>query len=66
MNENEKETILKEIQTLLSHDTNGDTFINPDYLAYFELQELQSIRDQLRQRVGKLKPDDIQWLKTFE
>jgi len=41
-----KEELIEEIKTLISCD-GSTTDINPNYLEYFELDELISIKDQL-------------------
>jgi hypothetical protein len=63
---NEKENLLKEIETLMSYAPEQKTTINPNYLDYFEIEELRSIRDKLQQKVGRLKEEDVVWLQQFK
>ncbi len=63
---NEKENILKEIEALMAYKPEQTSTINPNYLAYFELEELESIRNGLLQKFGRLKETDIEWLQQFK
>ena len=63
---NKKENILKEIEALMAYKPEQTSTINPDYLEYFELEELESIRDGLLQKFGRLKETDIEWLQQFK
>ena len=42
----DKETLINEIKHLISVDGTA-THINPKYLEYFEMDELEEIRDEL-------------------
>lgn len=42
-----KEELIEEIKTLISTDKNDVIEINPNYLQYFEIDELESIKDKL-------------------
>ncbi len=59
-----KETLLKEIEKLISYGREEPT-INPDLLAYLELDDLQSIKAKLLERAGKLSEEDKAWLEQF-
>jgi len=58
-----KEELLKEIETLLNNTPNDKTQINPNYLEYLEIEDLESIKRGLLERVGKLDKEDVEWLK---
>jgi hypothetical protein len=62
---NEKETLLSEIDALIAYGREEPT-INPDLLAYLELQDLKSIKAKLLERVGTLSQEDILWLEQFK
>ncbi len=61
----EKEELLKTIEKLLSFDGN-ETVINPDYLQYFTLDELEKIRDELQKRYETMVEKNLDWLKSFK
>jgi len=61
-----KETLLKEIEALLSHSPKSSTTINPNYLEYLELEDLESIKANLLSKVGILKEEDKLWLEQFK
>lgn len=42
-----KEELIEEIKRLISTDKNDVIEINPNYLQYFEIDELESIKDKL-------------------
>ncbi len=42
-----KEELIEEIKRLISTDKNDVIEINPNYLEYFEIDELESIKDKL-------------------
>jgi hypothetical protein len=63
---NEKENLLKEIEALLSFKPNETTTINPNYLEYLELEDLESIKKNLIAKVGKLNIEDLKWLEQFK
>jgi len=60
-----KETLLQNIETLISYGKEVPT-INPDLLAYLDIDELQSIKAKLLERVGKLSEEDKAWLEQFK
>jgi len=61
-----KESLLKEIELLLSYNPNEITTINPNYLEYLEFEDLESIKNSLIKKVGTLKKEDIEWLQQFK
>jgi hypothetical protein len=61
-----KEKLLKEIEILLSYNPQESTTINPNYIEYLELNDLESIKANLIDRVGKIKQEDILWLEQFK
>jgi len=65
MENSEKELLLKEIEKLLSFDGN-ETSVNPDYLQYFSLEELVSIREKLRQRHDRMVEENREWMRQFK
>ena len=63
---NQKEELLKEIEALLSYKPEEKTTINPNYLEYLELEDLESIKKGLISKIGKLSQEDIKWLEQFK
>ena len=63
---NQKEELLQEIEALLSYKPEEKTTINPNYLEYLELEDLESIKKGLMEKIGKLSQDDIAWLEQFK
>ncbi len=61
-----KEELLKEIEALLSYKPDDKLEINPNYLEYLELEDLESIKKGLMDKIGKLKEEDIAWLQQFK
>ena len=61
-----KEKLLKEIERLLSYNPEESTTINPNYIEYLELHDLESIKTNLISKVGELKEEDIMWLEQFK
>jgi hypothetical protein len=61
-----KEKLLKEIELLLSYNPKESTTINPNYIEYLELNDLESIKANLIAKVGKVKQEDILWLEQFK
>ena len=59
--EKEKETLLREIEKLLSFDGH-DIAIHPDYLAYFTLEELRDIEKRLRETQERMIENHRAWL----
>jgi len=64
-NEHSKETLLAEIEQLMSYGKEAPT-INPDLLAYLELSDLIGIKKQLMAKVGTLTEEDKAWLEQFK
>ena len=63
--ETEKEELLKSIENLLSFDGH-ETHINPDYLAYFTIEELRSIKKDLEKRHEQMVEENLEWLQRFK
>ena len=61
----EKEKLLKEIEKLLSFD-GRETTINPDYLTYFSIEELESIREELEKKHEHMVEENLEWLQQFK
>ena len=61
-----KEELLKEIEALLSYNPEETTTINPNYLEYLEIEDLVSIKKGLRERIGTLSKEDLEWLQQFK
>jgi len=61
-----KEELLKEIESLLSYKPESSTTINPDYLEYLEVEDLESIKRNLIESFGTLSQEDIEWLQQFK
>ncbi len=61
----EKERVLKEIEKLLSFDGN-ETPINPQYLRYFTIEELESIKTALQKRRQNMVEENFEWLLGFK
>jgi hypothetical protein len=61
-----KEELLKEIEALLSYKPEEKLEINPNYLEYLELSDLESIKNGLLKKIGTLSNEDIEWLQQFK
>ena len=61
-----KEELLHEIEALLTYKPENKTTINPNYLEYLELEDLESIKKGLLAKLGRLKEEDIEWLQQFK
>ncbi|BBG64950.1 hypothetical protein NNO_0248 [Hydrogenimonas sp.] len=61
----EKEEILEKIEKLLSFDGN-DTAINPAYLKYFTLRELENILQELEKRYENMVEENLEWMRQFK
>ena len=61
-----KEELLDEIEALLTYKPENKTSINPNYLVYLEIEDLESIKKSLLEKLGKLKEEDIAWLEQFK
>ncbi len=65
MNEQTKEELLADIEKLISYGREEPT-INPDLLAYLEIEDLINTKQKLLERVGKLSDEDKAWLEQFK
>ena len=63
--EKEKSQLLEAIEKLLSFDGNA-TEINPDYLAYFTIEELQKIRNELENKIDNMVEENREWMMRFK
>lgn len=63
---NTKEELLQEIEALMAYEPEQATTINPNYLEYLSLEDLESIKKNLLAKVGKLTAEDIEWLQQFK
>ena len=61
-----KEELLHEIEALLTYKPENKTTINPNYLEFLELEDLEKIKQGLLNKLGKLKEEDIEWLQQFK
>lgn len=61
-----KEELLHDIEALLTYKPENKTTINPNYLEYLELEDLENIKKGLLNKMGKLSPEDIEWLEQFK
>ena len=61
-----KEELLHEIEALLSYKPEEKTAINPNYLEFLELEDLENIKKGLLAKIGKLSQKDILWLEQFK
>ena len=62
---NEKEELLEDIEKLIAYGRDEPT-INPDLLAYLEVQDLINTKAKLLERVGTLSEEDKVWLEQFK
>ena len=60
-----KEELLADIEKLISYGRDEPT-INPDLLAYLEIEDLINTKAKLLERVGKLSDEDKVWLEQFK
>ncbi len=63
--DNEKEILLKDIEKLIAYGREEST-INPDLLAYLDIDDLINTKAKLLERVGKLSDEDKEWLEQFK
>ncbi len=60
----EKSELIEEIKKLIAVD--GETIdINPNYLEYFELEELQSIKEELISKKEKIKETTKEYVEEL-
>ena len=64
-NTHTKEELLADIEELISYGREEPT-INPDLLAYLELEDLINTKAKLLERVGTLSDEDKVWLEQFK
>jgi len=60
-----KESLLEDIEKLIAYGRDEPT-INPDLLAYLEIEDLINTKAKLLERVGKLSDEDKAWLEQFK
>ena len=60
-----KEELLADIEKLIAYGREEAT-INPDLLAYLEIDDLISTKKKLLERVGTLSEEDKEWLQQFK
>ncbi len=61
-----KEALLHEIEAILTYKPENKTSINPNYLEFLEIEDLENIKKGLLNKMGKLKEEDIVWLEQFK
>ncbi|UPT77793.1 hypothetical protein MN086_01290 [Sulfurovum sp. XGS-02] len=64
-NKQTKEELLADIEKLIAYGREEPT-INPDLLAYLEIDDLISTKKKLLKRVGTLSEEDKAWLQQFK
>jgi len=65
MENKQKRQLLEEIEKLLSFDGN-DAEINPNYLEYFTIDELISIKKELERKYANMVEDNLEWMQQFK
>lgn len=60
-----KEELLADIEKLIAYGRD-EAIISPDLLAYLEIQDLNSIKAKLLERVGILSEENKRWLEQFK
>ena len=60
-----KEELLEDIEKLIAYGREEPT-INPELLAYLEVDDLISTKAKLLERVGVLSDEDKAWLEQFK
>lgn len=62
--EQQKQTLIEEISGLIG--TCGESVeLSPDVMRYFELTELENIRDSLLKKKKSVNEDNLEWLKKL-
>ncbi len=65
MNEETKESLLAQIEKLISYGKEEPT-INPSLLEYLSIEDLTAVRNSLLDKVGILSDEDKSWLEQFK
>ena len=63
---NSKKELLTEIEALLAYKPEQKLEINPNYMDYLEISDLESIKNSLLKKIGKLDKDALAWLEQFK
>ena len=58
----EKEELINEIKTLIVTNENESIEINPNYLEYFQVDELNSIKEKLMSQKSQIKETTLLFL----
>ncbi len=59
---NEKEKLIDEIKVLISSKKNDVIDINPNFLDYFQIEELNSIKEQLIEKKNNIRKNTFDYL----
>ncbi|RXJ86730.1 hypothetical protein [Arcobacter sp. CECT 8985] len=63
----EKEQLIEEIKKLIVINKEDSVDINPNFLQYFEIEELQSIRNDLQVKKSNISETSLDYLdKLYE
>ena len=65
MENKQKRELLEDIEKLLSFD-GSDTKINPNYLEYFTIEELTSIKKELERKYTNMVEENLEWMEQFK
>ncbi|NVJ52556.1 MAG: hypothetical protein HWD90_02590 [Campylobacteraceae bacterium] len=57
-----KEELIKDIKLLISTDDDDNVDINPNFLEYFQIEELNSMKEQLIKRKNNIREDTFDYL----
>lgn len=57
-----KEELIKDIKLLISTDDDDNVDINPNFLEYFQIEELVSMKEQLIKRKNNFREDTFDYL----
>ena len=58
----DKNELIEEIKSLVITDDNDSIDINPNFLEYFEVEELNSIKEQLIIKKSKIRESTFDYL----
>lgn len=58
----EKEEVIEEIKNLITSSKNDTIDINPNFLEYFQLEELISIKEELIVKKSKIRESTFDYL----